>query len=309
MPAHRVSASVRRTAAALLTGVVVAGCGVPPDPAGLQPSAETSRGAAEGRQTPPLPASSPVAADAIESPLPPPVDGYGATPRPAWLGTGTLPEHAGGLGAMEATPPELIDRRLPPADAVPVRGGFPATVAPVPPDVAARSTWTEDCPVELAELRYLAVPFLGFDGHTYAGEMIVHADVAADIATVFERLYEAEFPIEEMRIVSPDELDAPPTGDGNNTTAFVCRATTQASSWSEHAYGLAVDINPFHNPYVRDDTVIPELATSYVDRDRHRPGMIHSGDVVTTAFAEVGWSWGGAWRSLKDWMHFSRSGR
>jgi D-alanyl-D-alanine carboxypeptidase len=296
--------------AAALVAAGTVSCGVPPDPAGLQPSPAQTSVPAEAE---PAPAESerptPDTAAASESPLPRSTRGYGATPRPAWLGTRVLSERRDGVGDSQPTPPELVDRRLPPPEPDPSQAGFAATVGPVPADVVARSTWTEACPVGLDELRYLTVPFLGFDGHTYSGEMIVHADVAADVAGIFEQLYEADFPIEEMRVVSPEELDAPPTGDGNNTTAFVCRATTMGSSWSEHAYGLAVDINPFHNPYVRDDIVIPELATAYTDRDRSRPGMIQPGDAVTMAFAEIGWAWGGGWRSIKDWMHFSRSGR
>ncbi|CAN5842132.1 hypothetical protein BH23ACT1_BH23ACT1_09860 [soil metagenome] len=37
--------------------------------------------------------------------------------------------------------------------------------------------------------------------------------------------------------------------------------------------------------------------------------MILDGDVVTEAFAAVDWGWGGAWRSNKDYMHFSATGR
>ena len=69
-----------------------------------------------------------------------------------------------------------------------------------------------------------------------------------------------------------------------------------------------IDINPFHNPYVKGDLVLPELASAYLDRENVRPGMIIEGDVVTLAFAEIGWGWGGNWKSLKDWMHFSLSG-
>ena len=105
------------------------------------------------------------------------------------------------------------------------------------------------------------------------------------------------------------ELDAPPTGDGNNTSAFVCRPARLSTQWSEHAYGLAIDVNPFHNPYVRDDLVLPELALSYRNRAWERPGMIVAGDVVTQAFAKIDWGWGGDWTSAKDWMHFSRSDR
>ena len=69
-----------------------------------------------------------------------------------------------------------------------------------------------------------------------------------------------------------------------------------------------VDINPFHNPYLKGDLVLPELASAYIDRTDVRPGMIQPGDVVVEAFAAIGWAWGGDWNSLKDWMHFSASG-
>ena len=183
-----------------------------------------------------------------------------------------------------------------------------------------RSTWSEECPVAAESLRYVTVTYWGFDGVHRTGEVLVNAAVADDVVSVFQRLHEARFPLEEVRVIRSEELDLPPTGDGNVTTAFVCRPTRGASSWSQHAYGLALDVNPFHNPYLRgaattaaealegEAVVLPELATSYIDRDRIRPGMIVAGDVVTTAFREIGWGWGGDWRSLKDWMHFSADG-
>ena len=72
--------------------------------------------------------------------------------------------------------------------------------------------------------------------------------------------------------------------------------------------GLAVDLNPFQNPYRRGNLVLPELASAYLDRDRARPGMIRPGDVVTKAFAAIGWTWGGSWQSPTDHMHFSATG-
>ncbi|OWY59549.1 hypothetical protein B7486_73980 [cyanobacterium TDX16] len=180
---------------------------------------------------------------------------------------------------------------------------------PVPADVQARSTWQPACPVSLEELRYVTVSFFGFDGLFHTGELLVHQDAAEGMVEVFRRLHEARFPIEEMRITRVDELDAPPTGDGNNTGAFVCRPVTGGSGWSEHAYGLAIDINSFHNPYEKGDVVLPELASAYLDRGNVRPGMILAGDVVVQAFADMGWTWGGAWNSLKDHQHFSANGR
>jgi hypothetical protein len=60
---------------------------------------------------------------------------------------------------------------------------------------------------------------------------------------------------------------------------------------------------------VKGDLVLPELASAYLDRSRTAPGIIRPGDVVTRAFASIGWGWGGDWHSLKDYEHFSRNGR
>jgi hypothetical protein len=150
--------------------------------------------------------------------------------------------------------------------------------------------------------------FVGFDGRPHTGEMIVHADVARDVVAAFEQVFAARFPIEEMRVVAAAELDVPPTGDGNNTSAFVCRPAVGQTRWSAHAYGLALDINPFHNPYQRDDLVLPELASAYLDRSWLRPGMLRDGGPAVAAFEEIGWSWGGRWREPLDLMHFSATG-
>lgn len=221
-----------------------------------------------------------------------------------------LPRRPDGWGERQPTPPLLRNRlfvtqdQLPPPPSI----RFHATVRRVPSHVVRRSTWTPQCPVPLRDLRYATVSFWGFDDRPHTGEMIVHADASADLVSVFRRLYRARFPIEEMRVRRAGEIDAPPTGDYNNTDVFDCRPATGGTHWSQHAFGLAIDINPFHNPYLKGDLVVPELAEAYLNRAWHRPGMIQPGDVVTKAFADIGWGWGGEWSTLKDWQHFSRGG-
>jgi hypothetical protein len=259
------------------------------------------------------PTPGPVDEEPVAPPQPAPTEAPtpSASPAPEWLGTRVLTPGPTGYPPPQETPPELVDRRITTVDLLPPPPdeSFSSTIAPVPAEVVSRSTWSALCPVTLEDLRYVLVTFWGFDGRVHTGELLLNAAVAEDVATVFARLHDARFPIEEMRITRTDELDAPPTGDGNNTGAFVCRPTRGSSSWSEHARGLAVDINPFHNPLAREGVVLPELATAYVDRSWHRPGMIQPGDEVTEAFAAIGWHWGGNWRSLSDWMHFSHNGR
>jgi len=170
------------------------------------------------------------------------------------------------------------------------------------------TTWQPACPVRLTELRYVTLSYWGFDGRPHTGELIVNTRVVHDVLAVFRRLYEARFPIEEMRLVTSADLDAPPTGDGNNTAGFVCRRARGQSRWSAHAYGLAIDLDPFQNPYQHDDLVLPELASAYLDRSRVRPGMVLPGSVAVRAFAAVGWTWGGRWQASRDPMHFSVTG-
>ncbi|GIF97080.1 hypothetical protein Cci01nite_21740 [Catellatospora citrea] len=245
---------------------------------------------------------------AVPSPTPTRIGN--ATPAPSWLGTRVLPVGPQGYAAARPTPPELRNRSIitvddlpPPAD-----GRFHATVQAVPADVLARSSWTRKCPIAAADLRYLTVGFRGFDGRAHTGELLANARVADDLVTVFKRLFAADFPIERMRISSAAELNAPSTGDANTTEVFACRPVRGRKGWSQHAYGLAVDLNPFQNPYQKGKIVLPELATAYLDRAETRPGMAQPREQAVKAFAAIGWEWGGDYRSLKDYMHFSATG-
>lgn len=231
--------------------------------------------------------------------------------RPSWLGQRTLATGPNGFAEAQPTPPELQNRALPTIDTLPPPAGtrFISTIGPLEGEPLERSTWTEGCPVPPEELRYITVSFWGFDGGHHTGELIVHVEEAAGVVAVFAALHDQRFPIEEMRIVTDDDLTAPPTGDGNNTASFVCRAVTGGPRFSEHAYGLAIDINPFHNPYQRDALVLPELASSFLDRTTLGPGMIGPDSAAVTEFGLIGWEWGGHWSSLKDYQHFARNNR
>jgi hypothetical protein len=269
-----------------------------------------------GGAQPAPPVSAPAPAAVAPSPATPSPAAPSPSPAaaPVWVvGASPLPLRPDGFGQVVDTPAVLRDRRMtsaavlpPPAD-----GRFTATVAAVTPRIRERmgQSWSSACPVALADLRYLTLSFRGFDGRAHTGEMVVHQSVADDVVEVFRQLFAADFPIEEMRLPTTADLTAAPTGDGNNSASYVCRAARGQKTWSQHAYGLAVDINPFHNPLVKRDLVVPELANAYADRADVRPGMHVRGGAAVEAFASVGWEWGGDWRSSKDYMHFSQNGR
>lgn len=239
-----------------------------------------------------------------------------ATPPPApvlWtVGASPLPLRPDGFGQVLPTPRVLRDRRLPTTDvlAPPRDGRFRATVGPVTRALGERmgDTYRPGCPVPLSSLRYLTVTFRGFDGKAHTGEIVVAARVAPDVVGIFRTFFARGFPLEEMRLPTTADLTAKPTGDGNNTAGFVCRAARGQTRFSAHAYGVAIDVNPFHNPYVKSDLVLPELASAYVDRSRVRPGMLLRGSAPVQAFRDAAWTWGGDFRSLKDYQHFSLTG-
>lgn len=169
-------------------------------------------------------------------------------------------------------------------------------------------SWSEGCPVPLENLRLLRVDYLGFDGNEHRGELVVHADQALPVVEVFATLLAIEFPIESVIPIGDLPEDAEESPDYNNTSAFHCRFVEGTTRWSQHAYGRAIDINPFQNPLVDGDRIWPTGAAAYLDRSRDEPAMIQSGDEVVEAFAAIGWPWGGYWQSLKDYQHFSATG-
>ena len=170
--------------------------------------------------------------------------------------------------------------------------------------------WHPGCPVPLADLRLVTVAYWDFHDHVRSGPLILHERVAEDVLGVFRRLFRARFPIHRIALAPrPQPIDWDSTR--NLTSSFNCRAATgNPGSLSHHSYGWAVDINPLQNPYVLlDGTVLRAAARPYRDRSLERKGMIHPGDVVVRSFARIGWEWGGDWHTLKDYMHFSLTGR
>lgn len=187
---------------------------------------------------------------------------------------------------------------------------FSSTNGPISAELAARMTgvsYHEHCPVQLADLHYLTVTYIGFDGQAHIGELVVASDVSQDVIEVMAQLYQARYPIRHMRLIDDFNGDDAASMAADNTSAFNCRPVTGGTAWSAHAYGTAIDINPVENPYVSGSLVLPVEGVEFVDRPQ-APGVIHDGDVAVEAFAAIGWSWGGRWKKPIDWQHFSKDG-
>jgi hypothetical protein len=188
---------------------------------------------------------------------------------------------------------------------------FDGSVAPISEADRARMThsWRLGCPVPIEDLRLVTLDHWGYDGAEHRGELAVHADYADAIVDVFRILFDARFPIERMELVDVYRADDHASTLANNTAAFNCRSVVgRPGSWSEHAFGRAIDINPRVNPYVLDPRIQHPALVPYLDRSLQDLGMIRTGDTAVQAFATIGWYWGGTWSS-PDYQHFSATGR
>lgn len=133
-------------------------------------------------------------------------------------------------------------------------------------------SYKEYCDIPYSDLRYVRVLHTDFDGQTRIGELIVNKAIAQDVADIFKELYEISYPIEKMLLIDEYDADDIKSMEDNNTSAFNFRYIEGTTKRSVHSYGLAIDINPLYNPYVRTKNdkleVLPESAAEYADRTR-----------------------------------------
>ena len=187
---------------------------------------------------------------------------------------------------------------------------FTAKVSRIQHRSQVRYSWHPGCPVAPSGLRMITMTYRGFDHKIHTGRLVVNAAVTGKLILVFRKLFAMRYPIRRMVPVDAYHGSDFASIQADNTSSFNCRNATGSSTWSEHAYGLAVDLNPCENPYVAADGFeAHKRCRAFVDRDLQVPGLVHAGDAVVSAFASVGWGWGGIWQGARDYQHFSANGR
>ena len=168
-------------------------------------------------------------------------------------------------------------------------------------------SYNKDAPVGREQLRYVHILHIGVDGFAHEGELIVNEVIARDVLDIFYELYQIGYVLESVVLIDEYGADDNASMAVNNTSGFNARKVAGTEVWSNHAYGLAIDINPLYNPYVGEsDTVLPATARQYTDRSREFDMKLEAGDECCRIFAEHGFTWGGDWENLKDYMHFEK---
>lgn len=171
-------------------------------------------------------------------------------------------------------------------------------------------SYKEYCDVPYSDLRYIRVLHKDFEGNTRIGEMIVNKAIAQDVVDIFKELYKISYPIEKMLLIDEYDADDIKSMEDNNTSAFNFRYIEGTTKRSVHSDGLAIDINPFYNPYVRtknnETEVLPASAAEYADRTKEHIYYIKKDDPCYKAFTSRGFTWGGEWKNSKDYQHFEK---
>jgi len=154
----------------------------------------------------------------------------------------------------------------------------------------------------LENLRLVDVYYYGFDDKLHKGQLVVHKNVVLDVIEIFELIRESRFPIGKVIPISKYGWSDESSIQDNNTSAFNYRFISGTRVISNHASGLAIDINPALNPYIKNGISLPEKCVY----DTTKAGTILSDLELVKEFKRRGWQWGGDWKSLKDYQHFEK---
>lgn len=184
----------------------------------------------------------------------------------------------------------------------------------LPQDIIEKITgisYVENDNISLDDLMYCRLLYNNFDGNVQTGELICNESIAQDVMEIFYELYSSGYQIESIKLI--DEFDGDDTASmlANNTSCFNYRVVDGSTRLSNHAYGLAIDLNPFYNPYITynkdgSQKVSPEGSEAYADRSTSFPYKIDENDLAYKLFKEHGFKWGGDWNSVKDYQHFEK---
>ena len=170
-------------------------------------------------------------------------------------------------------------------------------------------SFKKNCTLPLEDLRYLSLLHKNLNGETLNGEMICNVKIAEALIDIFKKLFTASYPIEKIRLIDEYNADDELSMRDNNSSCFNFRYVSHTTRISKHGYGLAVDINPRYNPYIKfingKKSIEPANGIEFEDRTKSFSYKIEENDLCCKLFAEHGFLWGGnCWEDEKDYQHF-----
>jgi len=165
------------------------------------------------------------------------------------------------------------------------------------------------CPKSIRKRQKLIrLKYYSFDGRVHQGQMVLDKDLVRDVKKVFDVALKEKFPIKsvipisDMRFRKNGRWDDDLSMAAGNSSSFNYREITGGGRLSNHAYGRAVDLNTFQNPYIKGKISLPSGAKY----DPTAPGTFTADNPIVKTFISLGWAWGGNWKSPTDYQHFEK---
>lgn len=172
--------------------------------------------------------------------------------------------------------------------------------------------------VSLEDLVYIRFLHYDFSKNVRVGEIIVNRNIKDEVISMFRTLFNKKYEINSFKLIDDyfytnsddrNEVDRRSILD-NNSYCFFYRKIFGKNKLSKHSLGLAIDINPFYNPYVPyidgksyyGDLTLEEV--EYTDREQNNKHFIKKGDTLYKLFDNNEFLWGGNYEFTKDYQHF-----
>ncbi len=157
------------------------------------------------------------------------------------------------------------------------------------------------------------VEYYGFDGMIHAGQIVLNKNVIEDVKTFFKTALVIKFPIQKIIPISSEayKWDDETSCNDNNSSGYNFRYIMGTNRMSKHAHGLAFDINPVQNIYVRYDEHMKEIYRCPQEAiyKKDAVGTLTHDHPLVILMKNLGWIWGGDWTPESgrvDYQHFEK---
>ncbi len=163
-------------------------------------------------------------------------------------------------------------------------------------------------------MEIIEVDYYGFDDQVHRGKIAMRKDVVDDVKKFFELALEIKFPIEKVIPISNPKYkwEDMVACEDNNSSGYNYRLIAGTSRLSKHSGGLAFDINPVQNIYVRYDENVKEIVRYPKDGvyNIETKGTLVTESPLVALMKNLGWIWGGDWTPESgrvDYQHFEKN--
>ena len=149
-------------------------------------------------------------------------------------------------------------------------------------------SYKPDCTLPREDLKYLHVLHYDLHGEVQEGEMVVNTHIAEDVLEILRELYDAEYPIEKIRLVDEYNAEDELSMEDNNSSSFNFRFISYTTTVSKHGLGLAVDI--VDEGYRATDDKQAETPTAqWLEENAWKYGFIQRYPPDTEEITGFGW--------------------